>query len=129
MNTVPALLEKARDSLRAARLLASEGLFDCAMSRTYFIMHYVAEAFLLTIKLNVRDPDAVVDAFGQRFAYTNVLPPIFHRWLIEAETLRDRADFETNLCLTPEVVAEQLDRARAFLNMAREELEQPGAPF
>lgn len=122
MNTVSALLEKAKDNLRAARLLASEGLFDCAMSRAYFIMHYVAEAFLLTIRLDVHDPDSVVDAFGQRFAYTNVLPPIFHRWLIEAEHLRNRADFETNSCLTTEAVAEQLDRARAFLNMALEEL-------
>lgn len=122
MNTVPALLDKAKDNLRAARLLASEGLFDCAMSRTYFIMHYVAEAFLLTIKLDVHDPDAVVDAYGQRFAYTNVLPPVFHRWLIEAEELRNRADFETNLCFTAEAVAEQIDRARAFMNMAREEL-------
>ncbi len=122
MNTVPALLEKAKDNLRAARLLASEGLFDCAMSRAYFIMHYVAEAFLLTIKLDVHHPDAVVDAFGQRFAYTSVLPPVFHRWLIEAEELRNRADFDTNLCLTPDAVAEQIDRARAFLNMAREEL-------
>lgn len=122
MNTVPALLAKAKDNLRAARLLASEGLFDCAMSRAYFIMHYVAEAFLLTIKLDVHDPDAVVDAFGQRFSYTSVLPPVFHHWLIEAEGLRNRADFETNLCLTSTVVAEQLDRARAFLNMACEEL-------
>jgi uncharacterized protein (UPF0332 family) len=128
VNTVSVLLGKAKDNLRAARLLASEGLFDCAMSRTYFIMHYAAEAFLLTVRLDVNAPQDVIDAFGQRFAYPSELPPIFHRWLVEAEHLRNRADFETNLCLTPEVVAEQLDRARAFLNMAREELELPLAP-
>ncbi|EFL50563.1 HEPN domain protein [Solidesulfovibrio fructosivorans JJ]] len=123
MNTVSVLLDKAKDSLHAARLLAAEGLFDCAMSRTYFSMHYVAEAFLLTVRLDVNDPRDVIDAFGQRFAYSSELPPIFHRWLVEAEHLRNRADFETNLCLTPDAVAEQLDRARAFFNMAREEME------
>lgn len=122
MNTVPALLVKANGSLRAARLLASEGHFDFAMSRAYFIMHYVAEAFLLTLKLDVHDPEGVVDAFGQRFAYTHVLPPVFHRWLVEAEGLRNKADFETDTGLTPEIVAEQIDRARAFMNLAREEL-------
>jgi uncharacterized protein (UPF0332 family) len=122
VNTVPALLDKAKESLRAARLLASEGLYDCAMGRAYFIMHYVAEAFLLTVKIDVHAPEAVVDAFGQRFAYTNVLPPVFHRWLVEAEELRNRADIDTSLCFTPEAVAEQIDRARAFMNMAREEL-------
>ena len=122
MNTVPALLDKAKDSLHGARLLASEGLYDCAMSRAYFIMHYVAEAFLLTVKIDVHDPQSIVDAFGQRFSYTGVLPPVFHRWLLEAEELRNPADFDTNLCLTRDAVAEQIDRARAFLNMAREEL-------
>jgi len=122
LNTVPALLAKAKDSLRAARLLASEGLFDCAMSRAYFTMHYVAEAFLLTLKLDVHDPEGVVDAFGQRFAHTGVLPPIFHRWFIEAERLRQRADFETSTGFAADHVAEQIDRARAFLNLAREEL-------
>lgn len=127
MNTVPALLAKAKDSLRAARLLASEGLFDCAMSRAYFTMHYVAEAFLLTLKLGVADPEGVLDAFGQRFANTGVLPPIFHRWFIEAERLRQRADFETSTGFTADDVAEQIDRARAFLNLAREELAE--TPF
>ncbi|MGE4539610.1 MAG: HEPN domain-containing protein [Desulfovibrio sp.] len=128
MNTVPVLLDKAKDSLHGARLLAAEGLFDCAMSRTFFSMHYVAEAFLLTVRLDVNDPRDVIAAFGQRFAYPSELPPVFHRWLVEAEHLRNRADFETNLCLTPEVVAEQLDRARAFFNMAREELDATTAP-
>ncbi len=122
MNTVPALLEKAAESLRAARLLASEGHFDFAVSRSYFIMHYVAEAFLLTIKLDVHDPDGVVDAFGQRFTFTNVLPPVFYHWLLEAEALRNKADFETDTGITAEIVAEQIDRARAFMNVAREEL-------
>lgn len=124
MNTVPALLEKAVDSLRAARLLASEGFFDFAMSRAYFTMHYVAEAFLLTVKLHVADPEGVVDAFGQRFAHTGVLPPIFHRWLAEAEDLRRRADFATATGFTADLVAEQIDRARAFAALGREELSE-----
>jgi uncharacterized protein (UPF0332 family) len=122
LNTVPGLVKKAHDSLHAARLLASEGLFDCAMNRAYFAMHYVAAAFLLTLRLDARDPEAVVEAFGQRFAFTGVLPPIFHRWLVEAETLCRRADFETETGFTADDIAEQLDRARAFCSLAREEL-------
>ena len=125
MNTVPALLHKANESLRAARLLASEGLFDFAAGRAYFSMHYVAEAFLLTLRLSVRDPEGVTTAFGQRFAQTGVLPPIFHRWLLEAEDLREHADYETETGITAAVVAEQLDRARAFVSLGREELADP----
>ena len=122
MNTVPALLQKANDSLHAARVLAAERLLDFAVGRAYFAMFYVAEAFLLTVKLAVRDPEGVADAFGQRFANTGVLPPIFHRWLIEAEDLYLRAEYETETGITADIVAEQLDRARAFCALGREEL-------
>lgn len=125
MNTIPALIRKAKDSLHGARVLASEELFDFAVGRAYFAMHYVAEAFLLSFHLDVADPDAVADAFGQRFASKGELPPIFHRWLVEAKRLAARADYATDTGITREIAAEQLDRARAFLNLAREELGGP----
>ncbi|MEW6378168.1 MAG: HEPN domain-containing protein [bacterium] len=42
-----ALLQKSQESLRAARLLAEQGFYDFAVSRAYYAMFYVAEAFLL----------------------------------------------------------------------------------
>ncbi|MBI4830274.1 MAG: HEPN domain-containing protein [Candidatus Lindowbacteria bacterium] len=42
-----ALTEKARESLDAAKLLESQGYLDFAVSRAYYAMFYVAEAFLL----------------------------------------------------------------------------------
>lgn len=43
-----ALLRKAQDSVRAAKLLASQGFYDFAASRAYYAMFYVAEAILLS---------------------------------------------------------------------------------
>ncbi len=122
MNTIPALIQKANDSLHAARLLASQGFFDFAVGRAYFTMHYVAEAFLLTQKLDASDPRAVVDAFGQRFAQPLALPPIFHRYLVEAARIREAGEYATTTGITAETVAEQIERAMAFLALAKEEL-------
>ena len=41
------LLNKARESLRAAELLIANDLFDFATARAYYTMFYLAEAFLL----------------------------------------------------------------------------------
>ena len=41
-----ALVRKGQDSLRGAQVLASQKLFDFAVSRAYYTMFYVAEAFL-----------------------------------------------------------------------------------
>jgi uncharacterized protein (UPF0332 family) len=125
LTTIPALLKKAKDSLHAARLLASERLFDLAVGRAYFAMHFVAEAFLLSHKLVAREPQAVLDAFGQHFDSTGELPATFHHWLVEAARLYPHVEYDTDAGITADIVTEQLDRARAFVNLGLEELADP----
>ena len=56
-----ALLKKARDSLRAARVLADqEHLYDFAVSRAYYTIFYAAEAFLLGEGLAFSKHSAVI---------------------------------------------------------------------
>jgi uncharacterized protein (UPF0332 family) len=55
-----ALLKKARDSLRGAKLLAEDGLHDFAASRAYYTMFYVAEALLLGEGLSFSKHTAVI---------------------------------------------------------------------
>lgn len=42
-----ALLHKADESLQAAQLLAGQNFHGFAVSRAYYAMYYIAEAFLL----------------------------------------------------------------------------------
>lgn len=74
-----ALLKKAHDSLRGARVLAEDGLHDFAASRAYYTMFYVAEALLLGEGLSFSKHTAVIAAFERRFARAGVVPPEFHR--------------------------------------------------
>lgn len=122
MNTIPALVAKAEASLRAARLLASERHYDFAVGRVHAVMHYVAEAFLIRHGYAVTDPGSVASAFALHLTATGYLPETFNRFLNEAARLRNRAEYETDTGITAEDVAEQLDRAKAFLYLAREEL-------
>lgn len=74
-----ALLRKARDSLRGARVLADQKLYDFAVSRAYYRMFYVAEAFLLGEGLTFSKHSAVIASFGQRFAKPGRVPVELHR--------------------------------------------------
>jgi uncharacterized protein len=65
-----ALLQKAQASLKAARLLADQTLYDFAASRAYYTMFYVAEAFLLEEGLAFSKHSAVIAAFGRQFTKT-----------------------------------------------------------
>jgi uncharacterized protein (UPF0332 family) len=113
-----ALLKKAKESLRAARLLAEQRLNDFAVSRAYYAMFYVAEAFLLGEGSAFSRHAAVISEFGRLFAKTRRVPEEFHRFLIEAQDSRNVGDYDTGPGFSNDHAAEQISRAEEFLKLA-----------
>jgi len=113
-----ALLKKARESLNAAGILAGQSYWDFAASRAYYAMFYVAEAFLLGEGLTFSKHSGVIAAFGQHFAKTGRVPLEFHRFLIEAEALRNVGDYDIGPGLTAEETQPLIERAEQFLALA-----------
>jgi uncharacterized protein (UPF0332 family) len=122
-----ALLKKARDSLRGAKLLAEDELYDFAASRAYYTMFYIAEALLLGEGLSFSKHTAVIAAFGRRFARPGIVPAEFHRYLIDGQDVRTIGDYSTGPGLTEAQTAEQMARAERFLELA-ERLLGPSSP-
>lgn len=87
------LLDKAKESLAAAELLMSREYYSFAVSRAYYAMFYVAEACLASIGQSYSSHAAVQSAFGREFAKPEKLDPKFHRWLIDAQDLRNIGDY------------------------------------
>jgi len=83
-----ALLKKAKDSLDASRLLVERAFYDFAVSRAYYSMFYIAEAFLFGEGLSFSKHSAVIAAFGQHFIRTGRVSQGCHRYLIEGEDSR-----------------------------------------
>ncbi|MBI4584695.1 MAG: HEPN domain-containing protein [Planctomycetes bacterium] len=119
-----ALLKKAKDSLRGARVLADEGLFDFAVSRAYYTMLYAVESFLLQAGETYSKHSAVIAAFGQKFAKTGTIPANFHRYLIEAQEARNVGDYDAGPGLTQAQALEQIKRAEEFVKLAEQYLGQ-----
>ena len=120
-----ALFKKAKDSLDAARLLVEQGFYDFAVSRAYYAMFYVAEAFLLGEGLSFSKHSAVIAAFGQHFVKTGRVPQEFHRYLIEGEDSRNVGDYDIASGLNKEEALEQIDHADRFLELADKLPSQP----
>jgi len=113
-----ALLRKAGESLRAAQLLATNELLDFAASRAYYTMFYVAEAFLLNEGLTFSSHAAVISAFGRDFARTGRVPVEFHRYLIDAQDLRNQGDYGIDSAITESEANELIGHAQQFLELA-----------
>ncbi|MBU2603989.1 MAG: HEPN domain-containing protein [Actinobacteria bacterium] len=119
-----ALLHKAESSLKAARLLASEGYHDFAASRAYYAMFYAAEALLLGAGLSYSKHSAVIAAFGQHFARTRRLDPELHDYLIKAQEARILSDYGVEFEDAEAMAAVQIERAARFVACARALLEE-----
>lgn len=113
-----ALLKKARDSLEVAKILLDKAFYDFSISRAYYAMFYVAEAFLLGEGLVFSKHSGVIAAFGKKFAKTKRVPQEFHRYLIEAENKRNVGDYDITTGLSRDDAIKQIEQAEKFLELA-----------
>ena len=119
-----ALLDKATDSLAAAGSLMKAGHFDFAASRAYYAMFYVAEALLADLGQSYSKHAGVISAFGREYAKSGRLDPKFHRWLIDAQDLRNIGDYGIEAHVSEEQAASVCQWAREFILVASESLKK-----
>jgi uncharacterized protein (UPF0332 family) len=93
MSESDALIQKAKESLDAARGLLRDGYPDFAASRAYYAMFYVAEALLAVQGQSYRKHSATISAFGREYAKQGGLDAKFHQWLIAAQNYRNVGDY------------------------------------
>lgn len=112
------ILDKAGESLEAARLLAVQGYRDFAASRAYYTMYYTAEALWLSRGQSYSSHAAVIANYGKEFSKTKVLDPKFHKYLIAAQDFRSQGDYAYGEGVSPDHVENVLMWAAEFLEAA-----------
>lgn len=123
--TVEAYIDKASESIMAAKLLLDEKFMEFATSRAYYAMFYLASALLLTRELSFSSHKAVIANFGREFAKTGLVPAEYHRYLIDAQQIRNIADYR-GTPITAEEAHLQIERAEAFLETVKLMLDENG---
>lgn len=114
------LLDRARESISAARWLLEGGYPGFAASRAYYAMFYVAEALLEGEGLSFSTHSAVIAAFGQYFARTGRIPAEFHRALIRAQETRHKGDYDYADRVEVDEAQAEITEAQRFLEAAED---------
>ena len=114
-----ALLEKAQQSRQAAANLKRDEFLDFAASRLYYAMFYIAEALLIEQGLSYSSHTAVIGAFGKLFTKTGRLDARFHRYLLDAQDIRNVGDYGIGPGIAIEQVEEMMFWAEEFLIAAK----------
>lgn len=113
------LLDKTDRSIAAGESGLADGHVEAAANRAYYAMFYVAEALLNERGLYFRKHGGVHGAFGEHFAKTGLLDPLYHRRLLAAFNKRIAADYGLDAEVSAAEVEEMLAQAREFLQAAR----------
>lgn len=86
-------LKLADESHDVARTLLETGHPRFSAAQSYYTIFYLAQATLLTKGMTFSKHSAVVAAYGKEFAKTGLLDPKFHRYIIQAEKLRQTGHY------------------------------------
>ena len=114
------LFDKAERFIRSAQLLAADGDFDSAASRLYYAMFYIAEGLLEAKGVSYSSHKGVISAFGQLFARTNEINPLFHQALLTAFSQRQLGDYRIETDLKQDDIDKLLAQANEFIIVARD---------
>jgi uncharacterized protein (UPF0332 family) len=123
MNTdhtdeIIANLERADQSIRAARQLADGGFNDFAASRAYYSAFYASTAILLNEGLELSKHSAVIATIHQRFVKTGRIDKENGKslnWLFE---LRNVGDYGATVHVSGDEVRKAIEAAEKFLAAA-----------
>lgn len=121
---VEAQIQKAEGSLAAAELLLGQEYTEFAASRAYYAMFYVAEALLTDRGQSYSSHAAVQAAYGREFAKSGDLDVRFHRYLLDAQDLRNVGDYGIGVSITAEEAEKVIAWAHEFLDAAKYYLRQ-----
>ncbi|MGH9010539.1 MAG: HEPN domain-containing protein [Acidimicrobiia bacterium] len=121
-------LERSRQELAAAELLADHGFTAAAVSRAYYAAFYAAEAALLALGETRSQQSGVVAAFGQLLVRDRRLDEQAGRLLRSLFERRSQADYELAEIPAEEVRAALIDARRVVDTVEAWLAQQPPGP-
>jgi len=119
-------LQVAEIKLDHARQILGIGLYDDAISRSYYAMFYAAKAALLSEGLDLRKHASAVAKFRELFVITGRVEADYLRYLGRAQSARERSDYVPFIPSGQEDAVEILATAETFIARMKELVETAG---
>jgi len=121
-------LERASESLRAARIMFENGMLTFSMNRVYYAMFYSVQALLVSRKVSFSKHGQVKAYFNREMIKTGIFPKEMGRLYNKAFEYRQKFDYIDFSSPDREIVSEYLEKAIDFVSNIQEYLHQKDLP-
>lgn len=115
LHEIKLYVDAAREELRSAALNLESDFYSACASRTYYAVFYAATALLKTKGLLFSKHTAVLSAFRRHFVKTGEFSVGVSDFYKIAFETRQAGDYEKQTRFEPDVLRENLDRAKEFV--------------
>ena len=115
-------LERASESLRAARIMLENGMLTFSMNRVYYAMFYSVQALLVSRKVSFSKHGQVKAYFNREMIKTGIFPTEMGRLYNKAFEYRQKFDYIDFSSPDREIVSEYLEKAIDFVSNIQEYL-------
>jgi uncharacterized protein (UPF0332 family) len=115
VSAIEVEVKRGRDSFKSSEILLQSGLYADAVSRAYYGALHFARALLLTTTEEPKTHAGVLRLISRDFVRTGKLAPELAQLLSGLEKQRSDADYTAEIVFTAASAAEDVARARRFM--------------
>lgn len=112
--------------MHSARANLAQALERSAVNRAYYAMFYAVLALLASRAEETSRHSGAISRFDRDYIKPGTLPRDFSRWLHDAFTYRQNADYGTEFAMTRESIRELAHNAESFVAGVTEHLRASG---
>ncbi len=109
-------MEKARESIKAARIMLNEKMLTFAMNRIYYAMFYAVQAALSKKGVSFSKHSQVKGYFNREFIKSGALPMDMGRLYNKAFEYLQKFDYVDFAVADKDMVIEYVENAEQFVN-------------
>ena len=113
-------LERANESLKAARLMLENNLFIPAMNRIYYSMFYAVQALIILKESTFSKHGQVKGFFNKEFIKTGVFPIEFGKLYNAAFEYRQKFDYVDLIIPEKQLIFDYITKANNFIEKLSE---------
>src|SRR3989304_6541596 len=115
IDVIKAMLSKAREKLKTARIDFDNERYDDSVSRSYYAVFHAISAILLSKGLHFSTHAQTIGAFNREFVKTGKIP-VLTKTIEKLFSERQIGDYDFQSCLDAYIAKEDLEEAEKIID-------------
>lgn len=117
-------LEKAKETLKSAKLLYVNNDLIGANNRAYYSIFYAIRAVLALERIDFKKHKDVIAYFNKNYIKTEIFPRKIGSKIAQTQTVRERSDYDDQYVPSNEKTEEQIETATELINFVEQFLNE-----